>query len=310
MPSSAPPLNALRAFEAVARHLSFSLAAVELNVTPGALSHQVRGLEEHLGVLLFERRARGIVLTQQGKALYPGLQAAFGLLRDAVAGLRATTADSRVLVVGTPPGFTSKWLAARLYRFAEKHPDIELRIASSAAHATFTGDGVDVAIRNLPGPPPDDVGLVHEKLLEGELIPVCSPKLTARFGPFDAPGKLAATPLIHDDQLAGRNEVPTWSDWARAAGVDIGDPARGLRFSSADHAIDAALEGAGLLLTHAILAHDELFGGRLARPFGTSISPGRAYYFVCPKRYLPRENVQSFRSWLLTELNRPGRDPP
>ena len=298
MASALPPLNALRAFETAARHLSFTRAAVELNVTAGALSHQIRGLEDFLDVPLFERQARGVSLTRHGKALYPGLQAGFGLLRDAVASLRATI-DSRILVVSTPPGLTSKWLTARLYRFAETNPDIELRIASSVAYANFTTDGVDVAIRNVSHPRPDDGGLVYEKLLDVDLVLVCSPKLIARIGPLDTPGKIARAPLIHDDQLAGHAGVPTWNNWAKAAGVDVGG--LGLRFSSADHALDAAVEGAGVLLTHAILAHDELRSGRLVMPIEFIVPSGRAYYFVYPKTKQTQRNVQAFRSWLHLE---------
>src|SRR5512146_2048911 len=126
MPKGLPPLTALRAFEAAARHANLARAALELNVTPGALSHQVRALEALLGATLFERQARGVALTPQGRLLYPGLAAGFGLIGDAVQALRAS-ARSGVLVVSTPPGFTSKWLAPRLYRFAEAHPEVELR---------------------------------------------------------------------------------------------------------------------------------------------------------------------------------------
>ena len=150
MSRALPPLNALKAFEAAARHANFARAARELSVTPGALSHQIRGLERLLGVALFERQARGVTLTPQGRTLYPGLLHAFALIRDSVNALRAS-ASSSVLVVSTPPGFTSKWLAPRLYRFAQAHPDIELRVASSAAYANFANDGVDVAVRNTDG---------------------------------------------------------------------------------------------------------------------------------------------------------------
>ena len=170
-----PPLNALRAFEAAARHLSVTQAAIELNVTPSALSHQIRGLEEFLGLRLFERRPRSIELTPHGRLLYPGLQAGFSLIRDAVAGLRAAD-GGRVLVVSAPPGFTSKWLVARLYRFAEAYPDIDLRISSSVGYANFTVDGVDVAIRNVQLPCPADPALIYEKLFDAGLVPVCSPK--------------------------------------------------------------------------------------------------------------------------------------
>src|SRR3954464_14079914 len=147
-----PPLTALRAFEAAARHLSLTKAAEELHVTAGALSHQIRGLEELLGVQLFERRVRSIALTEAGKLLYPGLQTGFTHIRDAVANLNRVGND-RVLVISTPPGLTSKWLASRLYRFTNAYPDIDARISSSFANANFVTDGVDVAVRNLPVEP-------------------------------------------------------------------------------------------------------------------------------------------------------------
>ena len=136
MHSAAPPLNALRAFEAAARHLSLTKAALELNVTPGALSHQIRGLEDHLGLKLFDRGVRSIALTAAGKALHPGLQAGFLHIRDALASLNRLS-DARVLVVSTPPGFTSKWLAPRLYRFSIAYPEIDVRVSSSINNAKF-----------------------------------------------------------------------------------------------------------------------------------------------------------------------------
>jgi LysR family transcriptional regulator, glycine cleavage system transcriptional activator len=303
MHSTMPPLNALKAFEAAARHLSFTRAAVEMNVTPGALSHQIRGLEEFLGVRLFERHTRSIALTSHGKLLYPGLQTGFGLLRDAVAGLR-TASDDRVLVISTSPGLTSKWLASRLYRFADAYPDIDLRVSSSLANANFVTDGVDAAIRNLPVPRAEDPALSSEKLIDVVLAPVCSPKLLAKFGPLDAPGLLPQVPLIHDDSLAGRPEIPTWDDWLKTAGLDGGDVGRGLRFNGADHALDAALEGAGILLTHTILAHDDLRSGRLVTPFNVVLPSRRAYHFVCPKTKEKHRSVQAFRDWLRAEVNR------
>jgi LysR family transcriptional regulator, glycine cleavage system transcriptional activator len=300
---SMPPLNALRAFEAAARHLSFAKAAAELNVTPGALSHQIRGLEESLGVQLFERRTRAIALTPQGKSLYPGLQAGFDLIRDTVAGLR-TPPNANVLTISTPPGFTSKWLISRLYRFAEAYPDIDVRVSSSPAAANLVTDGIDAAIRSLPLTHVEDPALSYEKLIDVVLTPVCSPRLIAKLGPLDKQGVLARVPLIHDDALAGRPGVPMWEDWLKAAGLDGGDVGRGLRFSSADHALDAALEGAGLLLTHTILAHDDLRSGRLVMPFDIVLPAHRAYYFVSPKARLKRPSVSAFRDWLRQEVSR------
>ncbi|MDB5868090.1 MAG: gcvA [Polaromonas sp.] len=298
-----PPLNALKAFEAAARHLSFTRAAVEMNVTTSALSHQIRGLEEFLGLRLFERNTRSIALTSHGKSLYPGLQAGFGLLRDAVAGLR-TADNDRVLVISTSPGLTSKWLASRLHRFADAHPEIEIRVSSSLANANFVTDGVDAAIRHLTVSGAEDPLLSSEKLIDVVLAPVCSPKLLARFGALDAGGVLPQVPLIHDDSLANRPEIPTWDDWLKTAGMDAGDLRRGLRFSSADHALDAALEGAGVLLAHTIMAYDDLRNGRLVMPFKVVLPSRRAYHFVCPRTKETHRTVRAFREWLRDEVSR------
>lgn len=303
MHNTMPPLTALKAFEAVARHLSFTHAAVEMNVTTGALSHQIRGLEEFLGVRLFERNTRSIALTSHGRLLYPGLQAGFSLLRDAVAGLR-TASDDRVLVISTSPGLTSKWLASRLHRFADAHPEIDTRVSSSLANANFVTDGVDAAIRNQTVSSAEVASLSSEKLVNMVLAPVCSPKLLARFGSLEASGVLPQVPLIHDDSLAGRPEIPTWGDWLKAACIDGGDLRRGLRFSGADHALDAALEGTGILLAHTILAYDDLRSGRLIMPFKVVLPSRRAYHFVCPRTKEKHRNVRAFRDWLRDEFNR------
>lgn len=306
MNNAMPPLNALKAFEAAARHLSFTRAAVELNVTPGALSHQIRGLEDFLGLRLFERRTRSVALTAQGKLLYPGLQAGFGLIREAVAGLRAGD-DDRVLVLSTSPGLTAKWLAARLYRFAEAHPDIDLRISSSPSYANFAADGVDAAIRSAPSSAGNDSTLVYEKLVEARLIAVCSPKLIERVGPLDRPGVLGQVPFLHDDALAGYPEAPSWARWLEAVGLPGGNLTRGLRFNHSNHALDAALEGAGLLLTQNILAHDDLRNGRLVMPFDVALPSGRAYFFVYPEAKKNERKVQMLRTWILEEIASMGR---
>lgn len=296
-----PPLNALRAFEAAARHLSQTRAAEELNVSPGAISHQIRALEALLGIALFERKVRAIALTPAGKLLYPGVQSGFLRIREAVAGLARGT-NERVLVVSTPPGLTSKWLAPRLYRFASAYPDIDTRISSSLTNADFTTDGVDVAVRNLAVDAEADPALVMERLVTLSFVPVCSPKLIEIHGPLQTPAALARMPLIHDDTLINRARVPTWADWFEAAGVDGVDVSRGLRFNSADHALDAAAEGAGVLLAHDLLAYDELRTGRLAVPVERRLPSSRAYYFVCPKRRIDAPQVQAFNRWVKQEL--------
>jgi len=300
-----PPLNALRAFEAAARHLSLTKAAAELNVSPGAISHQIRGLEALLGVELFERRVRAVVLTAAGKRLYPGLQAGFLHIREAVSGLGQLD-NERVLVISTPPGLTSKWLAGRLYRFAGAHPEIDTRISSTLANANFTTDGVDLAIRNMADDPPPDPALDMEKLISLSLVPVCSPKLIETSGPLDQPEHLARAPLIHDDTLLPHARGPSWAAWFAAAGLPHVEIARSLSFNSADHALDAASEGAGVLLVTDILAYDLLRSGRLVIPVPLALKAGRAYYLVRPKR--ARERAQerpqerAFIDWLKQEF--------
>ena len=300
MHNAPPPLNALRAFEAAARHLSLTRAALELNVTPGALSHQIRGLEDHLGLKLFDRGVRSITLTAAGKALHPGLHAGFVHIRDALASL-SRLGDARVLVVSTPPGFTSKWLAPRLYRFSIANPEIDVRVSSSISNANFISDGVDAAIRNLPIGGARDDALEVEKLFDQSLMPVCSPALVEKHGPFTSPDMLKGVPLIHDDSLSSRADMPTWADWFAAAGVRDADVGRGLRFNSADHALDATVQGAGVLLALDALAYDDLRTGRLVMPFELTLPSGRCYSFVCPKRARDSANVQAFRAWLRQE---------
>ena len=295
-----PPLGALRAFEAAARHLSLTKAAGELHVTAGALSHQIRGLEELLGLKLFERRVRAIALTAAGKQLYPGLQTGFQQIRDAVAEL-GRTGDERVIVISTPPGFTAKWLAPRLYRFSLAHPEIDVRVSSSANNANFRTDGVDASVRNLTSDAAGDAELLMEKLIEMSLVPVCSPKLLDAHGPFATPDALTGVPLIHDDTLVNRAEVRTWSDWFAKAGVKGVDVSRGLRFNSADHALDATVEGAGILLAHDVLAYDDLRTGRLVVAFPLSLRSSRAYHFVCLRRREQHPHVQAFRAWIKQE---------
>jgi LysR family transcriptional regulator, glycine cleavage system transcriptional activator len=296
-----PPLNALRAFETAARHLSLTKAAQELHVTPGALSHQIRGLEELLGLKLFERRVRSIALTPAGRLLYPGLQTGFIHIRDAVTGL-SNASQERVLVVSTSPGFTSKWLALRLYRFTSVYPEIDVRVSSSISNANFTTDGVDVAIRNLPIDAAANSALVIEKLIEVSLVPVCSPKLLEMHGPLERPEALKGVPLIHDDTLADGAEKSTWADWFKAAGVDGVDVSRGLRFNGADHALDAAGEGAGVLLARDVLAYDDLRTGRLVIAVEFALRSGGAYHFVCPKSRREHPHVQAFRTWVKQEV--------
>jgi LysR family glycine cleavage system transcriptional activator len=291
-----PPLNALKAFEATARHLSFSKAADELAVTPAALSHQIRGLEDLLGLKLFHRRARTIELTEAARLLYPGIRSGFESLRAAVEQLDRAKAD-RILVVSATPGLTAKWLVPRLYRFLSTHPDIDTRISASAAYANFTFDGVDVGIRLSSGVHPD---LHVEKLSDEWLVPLCSPRLLEGERPLASPQDLAGFTLIQVD-LPGL--VPTWADWLAMTGVTGVDAGRSLRLNVADHALDAASEGVGVVLGYKLVASHDIGLGRLVMPFGPQLAvPGRAYYFVCAKGHERRPAIKAFRDWVFAEI--------
>jgi LysR family glycine cleavage system transcriptional activator len=291
-----PPLNALRAFEAIARHLSFAKAADELHVTPAALSHQIRGLEEQLGLALFNRRTRSIELTDAGRTLYPGLHAGLESVRGAVAQLDRAR-EGNILVISATPGLVAKWLMPRLWRFLHAHPDIDARIAASMNLADFGGDGVDVAIRLSKGDHPD---LSVEKLFDDSVLPVCSPRLVEQG--LKGVEDLARFTLIHYDIPMSMRAPPLWADWLGVAGARNVDATRGLRVNVADHALDAAVAGAGVSLSFKLIASDDVHSGRLVTPFGPELPLAFGYHFVCPKGHETRPRVRAFRDWLFAEM--------
>jgi LysR family glycine cleavage system transcriptional activator len=276
--------------------LSFSKAAEELHVTPAALSHQIRGLEDLLGLKLFIRRARSIELTEAARLIHPGIRTGFESLRVAIDQLDQGRKD-RVLVVSSTPGLTAKWLVPRLYRFLTKHPDIDTRITASVGYANFITDGVDIGIRLTSGAHPD---LYVEKLSDEWLLPLCSPRLLEADPPLRSPADLPRFNLIQID-LPG--VVPTWKDWMQMAGIEGIDTRRGLRLNVADHALDAASEGAGVVLGYKVVASHDIGLGRLVAPFGPEIPvPGRSYFFVCPKGDEKRPAIKAFRDWVFAEI--------
>lgn len=299
---SLPPLNALRAFEAAARHGSMTAAAEELFVTPGALSHQIRGLEDFLEVSLFDRKPRGIELTNAGRVLHPGLKAGFSHIREAVAALRRAELLN-VLVLSTPPGLTAKWLAPRLYRFVETSPDMDVRISSSVRNADFITDGVDLAIRNLPLESKNADGIVVEFLAAIKYLAVCTPEIAARHDLYGKPENILKAPLIHDDTFMAHKRILSWDDWFKAANVAAPTSGHGMHFNSADHALDAAAQGAGVLLAHNIMAHDDLQSGRLVSPIDLTIKSGRGYFLVGPEGMDERPAVAKFHAWILEEID-------
>ncbi|MCH8951626.1 MAG: transcriptional regulator GcvA [Proteobacteria bacterium] len=297
-----PPLNSLRAFEAAARHLSLKKAAGELHVTPAAVSHQVRTLEEYCAKPLFHRLARALRLTEAGQAALPLLREGFDKLAEAAEAMRA---EERVgiLTVSVAPSFGAKWLIPRLDRFHAAHPEFDVRIDATDALVTFAGDGVDVALRYGRG---TYRNLRSECLMSEVSLPVCSPRLLERDPPLRRPDDLRHHTLLHVQWKMEDDAAPNWRMWLRAAGVEGVDAERGPRFSVEGMALEAAIAGQGVALAGAALVEGDLKTGRLVRPFPPSLSQATAfsYYVVYPEAKAGDPRVMAFRDWVLAEVAR------
>lgn len=295
-----PPLNALRAFATAARHLSIAKAAQELNVTPAAVSQQIKLLESHLGVALFRRLNRALALTEAGQACLPGLIDGFARLADAVARVALVT-ESGVLTVSVAPSFAAKWLVPRLDSFREACPGIDVRISASMQLTDFARDAVDLAIRYGGGNYP---GSQVERLLPEMVFPVCSPVLMQGKDALVSPDRLVAHTLLHDDNPEQDETCPDWRMWLRAAKVDGVDPGRGPRFNQSSLVLEAAINGRGVALAKSQLAAADLRAGRLVKPFELSFPVAFAYYIVCPHPSAELPKVRRFRTWLKAEAQR------
>src|SRR5262249_38974030 len=294
MNSHLPPLSALRAFEAAARHMSFSKAADELHVTPAAISHQIHALEEDLGVRLFHRMNRSIELTASAQILLPGLSEAFAGIQSSVRRLRAHN-DTGTLTVTASPSIAGKWLVLRLQRFQEQHPEIDVRISATDEVVDLTRGDFDIAIRYGRGKYP---GLDVELLLTNEVFPACSPQLLTMGPPLRTPDDLPRHTLIHDQAEVRDPLLPPWPMWLKAAGVKSAPAGPGLTFNSMSLALEAALAGHGVVLAYSTIAAADLAVGRLVRLFSLSLPDQFAYYIVTATGALERPKVRAFRNWL------------
>jgi len=284
-------LNALKAFEAAARHESFTRAAEELSVTQGAVSHQVKGLEDRLGVKLFSREAQRLAITAAGREYLDVVRDAMD--RIAIGTERLLQRQSTgVLTVSTSPNFASKWLVHRLGRFAEAHPTIDLRISATIHHVDFAREDIDVAIRHGDG---NEAGLHVTRLCTEELFPVCSPKLLRGRRALRRPDDLARHTLLH------LNDRRDWSKWLEAAAVTGLNLSRGPVLNQASMVIDAAVDGQGIALARTGLAAGDLITGRLVRPFSLALPVPYAYWIVCPTAAAELPKIETFRNWLLAE---------
>ena len=290
-----PPLNAMRAFEAAARHLSFTRAAEELFVTQAAISHQVKALEQELGVKLFRRLNRALILTDEGQALIPFVREAFERFTAGVRELERFCSGG-TLTVTAPPSFASEWLVGRLGRLHHQHPQIDLHLNATPRVVDLIRENIDCAIRHGDGDLP---GLVAYRLFQPSFRPVCSPALLSGEHPLRTPADLVHHTLLH--ALDGPDE---WQVWLRAAGVEGIDFGRGLRFDNSDLAIKAALHGVGVAIGRTPVQDDDLSEGRLVTPFDITIDSECAYHFVVPEATADQPKIQAFRGWLMNEAAR------
>jgi LysR family glycine cleavage system transcriptional activator len=304
------PLNALRAFESAAKHLSFKKAAQELHVTPGAVSHQVKLLEDYLGVELFRRLTRALELTPAALAMLPKVREGLDALHAAVERARARD-ELAPLTVVAPPNFAARWLVPRLKGFTASHPNIELHIAARQSMVDTRGDNaVGVAQDDQHGVAP--VAMVRfgtgqypgthvDEVFSAVYVPVCSPRLLKGEHALRKPEDLRFHTLLHDDTVTEEGARPSWTDWLRAVGVKDIDGTRGPHFSDAALAMDAAVEGMGVSLAIRSLLTTEIQQRRLVVPFDISASTGYAYYLVTPEGAAENRALAAFRAWLLGE---------
>jgi LysR family transcriptional regulator, glycine cleavage system transcriptional activator len=286
-----PPLNALRAFEAAARHESFTRAAEELCVTQGAVSHQVKALEAGLGIKLFNRERQRLIITEAGREYLTVLRDSFD--RIAVGTERLIQRQSSgVLTVSTSPDFAAKWLVNRLGRFAEAHPGIDLRISATLHHVDFAREDVDLAVRHGDGSWP---GLDVARLSTEQLFAVCSPKLLRGRQRIGKPADVLKFPLLHLD------DRKDWTKWLEAAGVANAEFSHGPVLNRASMVIDAAVDGQGIALARTTLAAWDLINGRLVRPLPETLRLSKTYWIICPKATSALPKIATFRDWLLAE---------
>ncbi|MFL5265738.1 MAG: transcriptional regulator GcvA [Stellaceae bacterium] len=286
-----PPLNALKSFDAAARHESFTRAADELCVTQGAVSHQVKALETDLGVKLFLRERQRLVITEAGRQYLAVVRDAFD--RIAIGTERLVQRQkSGTLTVSTSPDFAAKWLVHRLGRFAVLHPEIDLRVSATMHHVDFAREEVDLAVRHGDGNWP---GLAAVNLCPETLFPVCSPKLVSGRRRLRRPSDLLKFPLLHLD------DRKDWLKWLEAAAVAGADVDHGPVLNHASMVIDAAADGQGVALARTTLAAWDLINRRLVRPFATSLALSKTYWIVCPRAVSMLPKIAMFRDWLLAE---------
>jgi LysR family glycine cleavage system transcriptional activator len=292
------PLNALKAFEAAGRHLNFTAAAEELSVTLSAISHQIRQLEELLGVPLFHRTRKGLVLSTEGQLILPDVQEGFDHLASALSKLEARRGEG-ILTVSMLSTFAMRWFIPRLPRFQEQYPDIEVRITTSIKPADLEREGIDCAIRHGDGHWP---GVSATRLFSESLVPVAHPKFAKGKEAIRKPADLKGHKLLHS-----QNRREDWRIWLNAAGIKDKaiDPNSGPVFETRSYAIQAAVQGMGIAVMDPELAAEEIAAGRLVTLFdGTPLPLTNAYWFVCLEHMADAPRIKAMRDWLISDVAR------
>jgi LysR family glycine cleavage system transcriptional activator len=302
-----PHLTALRVFESSARHRSFQAAAAELGLSPSAVSHQIRALERYLDTRLFERRVRAVELTEAGQALWPRLAEGFRLIESGVRQVRTLQAPAQIQL-SAGPAIAAKWLVPLLHRFAERHPTIDVRVSTSNKPVDLKKEAFDVAIRHGRG---NYAGLEAIRLFGEAYAPMCSPALHGdkRRG-LRTLEHLRDQRLLHDDHAAFPGKTLGWCEWLKAAGARGVDCNSGVHYSQTDHAIQAALDGSGVLLGRMAIAAFDLAAGRLVRPFDLVLPSLYGYYFVTLPGRSRERAIGAFLGWLQEEVRATPNLPP
>ncbi|AMF96174.1 transcriptional regulator GcvA [Vibrio fluvialis] len=293
-----PPLNSLKVFEAAARHLSFTRAAEELFVTQAAVSHQIKALEEFLGLKLFRRRNRSLLLTEEGQSYFLDIKDIFGSLAEATDKLLERS-EKGALTISLPPSFAIQWLVPRLADFNQQEPDIDVRIKAVDMEEGSLTDDVDVAIYYGRGSWP---GLRADKLYQEFLIPLCSPSLLLGSKPLSTLKDLAHHTLLHD---TSRKD---WKQFAKENGLDSVNVNHGPIFSHSTMVLQAAAHGQGVALGNNVLAQPELDAGRLVAPFDEVLMTKNAFYVVCHEKQADMGRIATFRDWMLKKARREQED--
>ena len=291
------PFNALRAFEAAARHASVTGAALELSVTHSAVSHQIKQLESKLGVTLFHRSNRGLTITAQGQALLPVVMQSFDQISVALDDIHHID-DEKAIHLTTTPSFASKWLVPRMSDWYASTSATRIHLLPSLDYVDFKTDNVDYAIRCGIPPWP---GLHHELFMPINLMPVCSPDYAQNHPPVKTPADVLAHNLIHAD-VGKHSPGEEWCDWMRGCGVDCADKIQGISFHDPALAMQAAADGLGLAIGYLELIDADLHTGKLVAAFEMTVQHQYSYYLVYNKTSQNKPKIAEFHCWLLAQL--------